>query len=111
MTRGPVYHTLTPKMNEASQKWPASSHLDACAGSGRLLLHVAVAAPAGPAVAMEAVGLEPAPEGGAADAQRFGGLGQLPRVGIEGAHDGIALPICQRGRAIDTGDEHRLAQL
>ena len=51
--------------------------------------------PAAPAVTMQPVGLEPAPQRGAADPEVLGGFRELPAVLIEGPDDRVPLPVGQ----------------
>src|SRR5262249_19116352 len=62
--------------------------------------------PFAPAVSVEPVRLETAPEGGPADAQVLGRLRELPVVRVERLDDSLLFPRRQRRWALDAGNEH-----
>ena len=67
--------------------------------------------PFAPAVPVEPVCLQTAPECRAADAQIPGGLRELPVVRVQHLDDSLFLPVRQRGGTLNYRNEHRLAQL
>src|SRR2546426_3771096 len=58
-------------------------------------------APASPAVGLQAVGLETPPQGGAADAEAPGGLGEPAARAVEHLDDRLALPLGQGRGTLD----------
>src|SRR4029450_4616975 len=64
-----------------------------------------------PAVSVEPVCLQTAPECSAADAQELGRLGELPVMRVERLDDSLFFPGRQRGWALHSWNEHRLAEL
>src|ERR1043165_3829772 len=67
--------------------------------------------PFAPAVTVESIGPEPAPERGATDAEALRRLPQWPAVLVEGADDGLALALGEGRGAGGTLDEHRFPQV
>src|SRR3989442_4319142 len=58
-------------------------------------------APASPAVGLQAVGLEAPPQGGAANGEAPGGLGEPAARAVEHLDDRLALPLGQGRGALD----------